>query len=156
MLPSFHSLLYSNSILAAACHRDCTECHSSRRPAPSGSGLCAVFLNFLLWIVFPWKVSFLFPALLWYKNRKTFTSLQKDFGMRQGGSHELLSTGGFIAGQPPAGQTTAKSNGVCGVIKKKTLVDVPSLLFKEQAWCFHILKLLMVLRRARKFIINLI
>lgn len=37
------------------------------------------------------------------EQRAALTSLHKDFGMRQGGSQELLSTGGIMAGQPPAG-----------------------------------------------------
>lgn len=39
-----------------------------------------------------------------HENKEVLTSLQKDFGMRQGGLQELLSTGGLIAGQPPAGR----------------------------------------------------
>lgn len=44
-----------------------------------------------------------------HENKEALTSLQKDFGMRQGGLQELLSTGGFIAGQPPAGGETTES-----------------------------------------------
>ena len=47
---------------------------------------------------------FFFFQLNWPdENKELLTSLQKDFGMRQGGSQELLSTGGFMAGQPPEG-----------------------------------------------------
>lgn len=35
--------------------------------------------------------------------RAALTSLQKDFGITQGRSQELLSTGGIKGGHPPAG-----------------------------------------------------
>lgn len=46
------------------------------------------------------------------RTKRKHTSLQKDLGMRQGGSQELLSIGGFTGGQPPAGKKTIKPNRV--------------------------------------------
>lgn len=53
-----------------------------------------------------------------YENKQQLTSLQKDFGMRHGGSQDPLSTGGFTGGQPPAGHMTIKSNKEHDVFKE--------------------------------------
>lgn len=48
-------------------------------------------------------ILFVVKLVIW-EQKAVSTSLQKDLGMRHGGSQELLSVGGFIRGQPPAGK----------------------------------------------------
>lgn len=128
MLPSFHSLLHSNSILAAVYHR------VQRLPFIQSTCDLRFMSSYYFYSVFPvfivqlclqtkcFSTRFSFHSFLLCvaenEQRAALTSLHKDFGMRQGGSQELLSTGGIMAGQPPAGGGgTRESNRAQDVFK---------------------------------------